>query len=239
LGSAQKDGVYIAELAGLEMNEGKKTSRTEAARGCADDPKVVKSYIALRGRDGAPEVERDSERQEALVSWGNGVTRARVVQGTSSVLLLEGERPLGGPLPPGAPLRVALPGAPHMVAGRLAAYGENGRYLISLGSRAVRGAARIRTDLRAMVHGTGLAPGLSAKIVDLSSSGARVQGHALPVGSDFDLRFVPPGRSELVSVRCVVVRAIADAIPAVGVAFCGGSLSFRVELTARPVAQMS
>lgn len=171
---------------------------------------------------------------EAQVSWGNGVTRARVLQATASVVLLQGEKPVGTPLPPGSPLRVALPGSAHLLPGRLAAYGEDDRYLVALGSRAVRGAARVRTDLRATVHLAAAAQGQPARIVDLSSSGARVSGLALAVGSDFDMRFMPPGRNDQVRVRCVVVRAVADAaVPEVGVAFCGGTLSFPVELTAR------
>ena len=58
-----------------------------------------------------------------------------------------------------------------------------------------------------------------------------MRGLRLPVGSDFELSFVPPGRRSSVTMRCVVVRAIEDAEPAeVGVTFAGGSLSFSVEL---------
>jgi hypothetical protein len=71
-----------------------------------------------------------------------------------------------------------------------------------------------------------------ARLVDLSSSGARVRGLRLPVGSDFELSFVPPGRRSEVRVRCVVVRALEDGGQAeVGVTFSGGSVSFSVELT--------
>jgi hypothetical protein len=70
-----------------------------------------------------------------------------------------------------------------------------------------------------------------ARLVDLSSSGARVRGLRLPVGSDFELSFVPPGRRSDVRMRCVVVRAVEDAEQAeVGVTFSGGSVSFTVEL---------
>jgi hypothetical protein len=120
-----------------------------------------------------------------------------------------------------------------MVPARLAAYGQDGRYLVTLGSRAVRGAARVRVDLRAEVFCSAAPNGVVVRVLDLSSSGARVRGAALPVGSDFEMRLVPPGRRDLVSVRCVVVRTVADsAPPEVGVTFCGGPLSFRLQLTA-------
>jgi hypothetical protein len=167
----------------------------------------------------------------ATVSWGNGVTRADILQATTSVLLLQGDKPAGPLLPPGSPIRVGLPGTPHMLPARLAAHGQNNRYLIALGSRAVRGAARVRLDLRAIVRHSGAPKGQPVKVLDLSSSGARLRGTPLPVGSEFELSFVPPGRNDLVTLRCVVVRAIGDTNPPeMGVAFCGGTLSFRVDL---------
>ena len=120
-----------------------------------------------------------------------------------------------------------------MVQCRLAAYGQNNRFLIALGSRAVRGAARVRVDLRGVMRGVSSAGARQVRVVDLSSSGARVAGLELPVGADFDLSLVPPGRKDVVTVRCVVVRAIGDEPAAEhGVAFCGGALSFRVDLMA-------
>jgi len=177
----------------------------------------------------------DEPREEiapyALVSWGNGITRAEILQATTSVLLLQGDRPTGTALSPGSPLRVGLPGSPHMLPARLATYGQNNRYLVALGSRAVRGAARVRIDLRAVVHHAGARQGQPMRVVDLSSSGARLRGVPLPPGSEFELTFVPPGRHDLVTLRCVVVRAIPDTSPTeMGAAFCGSTLSFSVNL---------
>jgi hypothetical protein len=120
-----------------------------------------------------------------------------------------------------------------MLPARLAAYGEDGRYLVALGSRAVRGAARVRVDLRAEVFSSDAPNGMPIRVLDLSSSGARLRGAALRVGDDFELRLVPPGRRDVARVRCVVVRTVPESVPPeVGVTFCGGPLSFRLQLTA-------
>jgi hypothetical protein len=178
-----------------------------------------------------------SAAASATVSHGGQVARARLLQATPSVLLLEGPLPGGRELPIGSFLQVALPGQARTLEARLAAYGDGDRYLVSLGSRAVRGAVRMQVDLPAVARGPGLADEQPVRVVDLSSSGARLSGIRLPVGSDFELRFVPPGRRGSVAVRCVVVRAIDEGGPAeVGVTFSGGSLSFSVELRQRRMA---
>jgi hypothetical protein len=169
----------------------------------------------------------------ALVSWPTGITQAQLLHGSPSVLLLEGERPPGGPPQPGTPLRVGLPGLPRMVTARLAAYGQSGRYLVALGSRAVRGALRVRVDLPGVVRTASLTAPTSVRVLDLSSSGARVRGVQLPIGSDCELRFVPPGRNDTATLRCVVIRFVEDETDPgdLGLAFCGGTLSFRIDLT--------
>lgn len=169
------------------------------------------------------------DKQHVLVSWGSGITRARLLRGTSSVLLLAGQKPSGAPLAPGAPLRVGLPGTPRMLPARLAAHVRGDMFLVSLGSRAVRGAARARVDLPAIVRAPFLSAALSVRVVDISSSGARLRGCSLPVGREFELTFVPPGRTDVVSLRCVAVRQIDSSDgPDVGSAFCGGALAFRL-----------
>ena len=182
-------------------------------------------------------VPSDEDKQHVLVSWGSGITRARLLRGTSSVLLLEGQQPSGGPPVPGAPLRVGLPGTPRMLPARLAAHVRGDIFLVSLGSRAVRGAARARVDLPAIVRAPSMTGALNARVVDISSSGARLRGCSLPVGREFELTFVPPGRTDVVSLRCVAVRQIDSADgPDLGSAFCGRALAFRIDSTA-PSAQ--
>ena len=120
-----------------------------------------------------------------------------------------------------------------MLPARLAAHVRGDLFLVSLGSRAVRGAVRARVDLPAVVRAPYLVGALNARVVDISSSGARLRGCSLPVGREFELTFVPPGRTDVVSVRCVTVRNIDNADgPDIGSAFCGGALSFRLDAVA-------
>jgi hypothetical protein len=169
---------------------------------------------------------------DALVSWPSGITRAQVLRLTTSVMLLEGERPPGAPPVAGVSLRVGLPGLPRMIPARLAALGQGQRYLIALGSRAVRGALRVRVDVAGIMRTASQPAPTSVRILDLSSSGARLRGARLPTGSECELSFVPPGRSDAVRLRCVVVRTVEDEDNwDLGLAFCGGTLSFKMELT--------
>ena len=187
---------------------------------------MVRDGLGCASTDGAGD-------QRACVAFGNEVTYPRLVQTTPNVLLLEGDLPGGATLAVGTPLRIGLPGSSHLSEARLAATAEGGRYLVSLGTRAVRGAARVAVDLPAVVRSSG-AGRVSTRMVDLSSSGARLCGIRLPVGSELEVSFVPPGRHYPVTMRCVVVRAVdEDGRGAIGVTFSGSSLSFSVELTAR------
>jgi hypothetical protein len=165
------------------------------------------------------------DSETAIVSWTTGATHARLVRMTPSVLLLEGAPPPEKP-EIGTPVQVSIPGMSRMVPARLATFAPDGRFLLALGKRPVRGAVRVKTDLPAALNVDGYKS--CARVVDLSSSGARVRGAQLAVGSECELSFLPPGRQERVTLRCVVVRAI-DADEA-AVAFCSGALSFRIDL---------
>lgn len=169
----------------------------------------------------------------AMVTWPSGVTRAQLVQSTPHVVLLEGDGPVGSPPPVGTLLRLRLPGSRDVAPARLAAYGKGGRFLVALGTRGVRGAARVRVDLPATIRGPHLYGAEQVRVVDLSSSGARLRGLVLPAGSDLELKLVPPGRHQAVSMRCVVIHTLDSDPPEMGVAFAAGSLSFSIEL-ARP-----
>ena len=163
----------------------------------------------------------------AIVAWPTGiVTRARLVRNTPSVLLLQGDGPAVRP-ELGTPVEVSLPGSARVVPARLAAFASDGRFLLAVGKRPVRGAMRVFVDLPGRIEIDGrLSP---VRVVDLSSSGARVRGVAQPeVGAECGLSFVPPGRQEAPTLRCVVVRQI-DADEA-AVTFCSGALSFRIDL---------
>ena len=167
--------------------------------------------------------------EDLLVAWGKETKRARILHLTSSVLLLEGDKPAGQAMKPGALVRIGRPGRPPATPARVAADGQGARYLLALGLRAVRGLPRVKVDLPAIVGAPGLPGPVAARIVDISSSGARVRGVTLRPGSDCEVSFVPPGRRELVTARSVVVHQQTQRVPAeVGVAFRGAGLEYRL-----------
>jgi hypothetical protein len=135
------------------------------------------------------------------------------------VILIQGLD--GAVLPPlGTPIRLRVEWDRRVLTGRIAAHGVAGRYLVSLGERAIRRSRRFPVDLQGIARSAQLRGEAEVHVADLSAGGARVEGIELPVGSDVDLRFTPPGRTEPLSVHGFVVRTIADADPpGVGVAF--------------------
>jgi PilZ domain len=168
--------------------------------------------------------------QDLLVTWGKEVTVAKILHVTHSVILLEGPKPRARhALKAGTLVRVGRPGRPPSVPARLAADGQGARYLLALGLRAVRGTQRHRVNIPAIVGATGLQGLVAARIVDLSSSGARVRGLTLQPGADCEVSFVPPGRRELVTTRSVVVHQQKGRLPPeIGVAFRGAGLEYRL-----------
>jgi hypothetical protein len=146
--------------------------------------------------------------------------RAEVIASTPGVLLLQStER--NTPLPPlGTPIRVRSEWDRQQINGRMAAHGVAGRFLVSLGERAIRRAKRFNVELTGVARSAQLRVPLEVRIVDLSTGGARVEGVQLPVGTEVALLFTPPGRSAPIDVLGFVVRVIEDAeTPSVGVAF--------------------
>jgi hypothetical protein len=101
--------------------------------------------------------------------------------------------------------------------GRLASCGVAGRFLVTLGERAIRRSRRFNVDL----PGTARTPTETAevRIRDLSSGGAGIEGIDVPIGTELELRFTPPGSSAPTTVLGFVVRNIPSEKPAVGVAF--------------------
>ena len=104
----------------------------------------------------------------------------------------------------------------------------------------MRGLPRVKVDLPAIIGGGGR-PGLvEGRIVDLSNTGARVRGIALPPGADCEINFVPPGRRELVTARGVVVHQQPHrAPPEIGIAFRGAGLEYWLAAMASPAAAES
>jgi hypothetical protein len=164
-----------------------------------------------------------SEAREVLtevqVSWEDEAgLPAYLIHAARNMLVLEGgdaERRLPAP-----GTAVQITSTHETIVGRVAEHGRAGRFLVALGDRPVRRADRLRVSLPASIRATDQQHATAVEIVDLTTSGARVRGVELPVGSEVNLRFVPPGRSEAVTVRAQVVHATHDAAqPWVGVAF--------------------
>jgi PilZ domain len=160
-------------------------------------------------------------RVPIVAAYGAAAIRAEVLGSTSHVMLLQGlER---AKLPPlGTPLRLQVGWDRQHLSGRLAAHGVNSRFLVTLGERAIRGTRRYPVDLPATVRSAHLPAAEQARIVDLSTSGARVEGPgaAVPVGAEIELRFTPPGQTEPMTVHGFVIRTIPGGrSPAIGVAF--------------------
>jgi PilZ domain-containing protein len=145
---------------------------------------------------------------------------AIVVGSTDSVLLVQG--PENNNLPAlGTPIRLKLEWDRQTLNGRLAAHGKGGRFLVSVGERAIRRSRRFPVDLPGLARSSQLYGPTEVRIKDLSTSGARVEGILLPIGDEVELTFTPPGRKAPLTVLAFVVRSIDsnDEVPALGVAF--------------------
>jgi hypothetical protein len=145
--------------------------------------------------------------------------RAEVLGSTANVLLLQGTG--DSSLPPlGTPVRLKLNWDKQLLNGRLAAHGVAGRFLVTIGERAIRRSRRFPVDLTGIARSTHLYGPVEIRIADLSTGGARVEGIDLPVGAEVELRFTPPGRKAPLTVLGFVVRTIEGAeTPTLGVAF--------------------
>jgi hypothetical protein len=165
-----------------------------------------------------------------LVAFGASSIHAEVLGSSPHVMLLQGLEPARLPAL-GTPLRLNVGWDRQQLNGRLAAHGVNSRFLVTLGERPIRGTRRFPVDLLATVRSAHL-PGVEpARVVDLSTSGARIEGPGarLPVGAEIELRFTPPGRVEPAAVHGFVSRNIPNAAtPAVGVAFGLGAPVFEL-----------
>jgi hypothetical protein len=142
---------------------------------------------------------------EVTVSWDEEKAgrRAYLIHAAHNMLVLEAGDP-SLPLPvDGTSVRVE---GPHeTLVGKVAEHGRAGRFLVSLGDRPIRRANRLKVSLPATVRSAGETR--EVEIVDLTTGGARVRGIQVPVGSELNLYFTPPGRDETVTVRASVVHA--------------------------------
>jgi hypothetical protein len=153
------------------------------------------------------------------LSWASGQhTRALVVHTAPTMIVLEAldhERSL----PPLGTI-VEINGHAEPLTGRLAEHGRAGRFLVSVGKRAVRRAPRLKVSLPGTLRSRDLQTSMDIEIADLTTAGARVRGVELPVGSPVTLDFTPPGRTDSVTVRATVAHGTRGASkPWIGVAF--------------------
>jgi hypothetical protein len=143
---------------------------------------------------------------------------AAVVHSGRGMLVLEATDPQAALPPLGTLLHVDSDG--QQFAGRLAEHGRAGRFLVSVGERPVRRALRLKVSLPGTLRSPALDAARTVEIADLTTSGARIRGVELPVGTQVTLDFTPPYRDEPVSVRALVAHGTHGAQqPWVGVVF--------------------
>jgi hypothetical protein len=143
---------------------------------------------------------------------------ATVVHASRTMLVLEAADP-NQVLPP-LGTTIAVDAASGTMMGRLAEHGRRGRFLLSIGERAVRRALRLKTSLPGLLRSRALTESVAVEIVDLTTAGARVRGIELPVGTQITLDFTPPGRGDTVAVRAMVAHTTEQAAqPWIGVTF--------------------
>jgi hypothetical protein len=156
-------------------------------------------------------------------TWGDedeeaGATTAAVVHSARGMLVLEATDPSATLPSVGTALHVD--DGTDQVAGRIAEHGRGRRFLVSLGERPVRTSPRMKVSLPGTLRARELAEAQTVEIVDLNTSGARIRGVELDVGTHVTLDFTPPYRREPVSVRGVVAHGTHRAErPWIGIVF--------------------
>jgi hypothetical protein len=184
----------------------------------ADDP-GLKSAAPMGALIAQPQRSQLPIRIPVTAQCGGANLKAEVIGSTDHVLLLQGTQP-GISLPSlGTPVRLRVEWDRQLLMGRMAAHGVAGRFLVSIGERAIRYSRRFAVDLPGVASSPHLYAPVQVRIVDLSSGGARIHGLDLPVGTEIELRFVPPGQPVPLNVLGFVVRAIDEQKPSLGVAF--------------------
>jgi len=167
-----------------------------------------------------PERPRLPLKVPAIAEMGASKLQVDVLGSTESVLLLQARDASAVPASLGIPVRLRLDWDRQIVTGRLAAHGVAGRVLVSIGERAIRRSRRFNVNLTGVARSAHVDGRVDVRIADLSTGGARVEGLRLPIGSELELRFTPPGRPAPLTVLGFVVRIVEPTEqPTVGVAF--------------------
>jgi hypothetical protein len=159
-------------------------------------------------------------RVPVVADCGGTIRLAEVIGSTGNVLLLQALNPTAVLPVLGTLVRLKVDWDRQVLNGRLAAHGVAGRFLVSIGERAIRNSRRFAVSLPGIAQSIHLYGTVEVRIADLSTGGARVEGIDLPVGSDVSLTFTPPGRAGPINVTGFVVRQIEGTeVPTLGVAF--------------------
>jgi hypothetical protein len=190
----------------------------DAVAGIADDA-VLADLADNSGLIAQPERPTLPMRVPVVADCDGVLLNAEVLGSTENVLLLQGSDATSLP-PLGTPIRLQVEWDLQSLTGRIAAHGVAGRYLVTIGERAIRRSKRFPVDLPGIARSAHWQGPVEVRVTDLSAGGARVEGIDLPIGSDLDLQFTPPRKTVRIDVRGFVVRAIDGAgSPTVGVAF--------------------
>ena len=182
-----------------------------------------------------PERPRLPLKVPGVAEMGGSKLEVDVLGSTASVLLVQAHDASAIPPTLGIPVRLRLDWDRQILNGRLAAHGVAGRVLVSIGERAIRRSRRFSVNLTGIARSAQLDGAVRVRIADLSTGGARVEGIRLPIGSELELQFTPPGRPAPLTVLGFVVRIVErTAQPTVGVAFRLVQPSMDVLAAARP-----
>jgi hypothetical protein len=155
-----------------------------------------------------------------VAECGGTLMEAEVIGSTDNVLLLQAHGKSVALPALGTPIRMRVEWDRQLLNGRIAAHGVANRFLVSIGERAIRRSRRFAVDLPAIAKSAHLYGPIQVRVTDLSTGGARVEGFELPIGTELELCFTPPGQPAPINVMAFVVRMIdAAQNPTVGVAF--------------------
>lgn len=170
-----------------------------------------------------PQPDRPTQfpiRVPVMAECAGALLRCEVLGSTGNVLLLQCPDAQAALPPLGTPVRLRSDWDRQVLTGRIAAHGVAARFLVTIGERAIRRSRRFPVNLTGTANSGHLYGPTEVRIIDLSTGGARVEGLDLPIGTELELRFTPPGRPGPITVQGFVVRAIESAeSPCLGIAF--------------------
>ena len=173
--------------------------------------------------DSSAPLDTRSVLAELTCTWSASETAgeiaAAVIHSSRGLLLLEATDPRAELPAQGTRLTMRGEGE-SIISGTLAEHGRGGRFLVTVGDRAVRHSLRLKVSLPATLRPIGSTTAKEVEIVDLTARGARIRGIELPVGSQVMLSFTPPYRGQPVNVRAAVAHGTHGAErPWIGVVF--------------------